>query len=441
MAHDRTDRSGCSDRRKLGRGSGRARRRGPGAQFDRPRHRLPEARAIAARQLERDGRVHRRRHRPGDAIAPERWRPGRRPDDRAGAGILARAATRTDLRRFAADDGLRGRRAEEGHAAHRPQRSLARIEAGHRGRSQGRVVLSRAGRRQQQLAIRGACPLRCPTRRRKGKTTNLAARGRLLAELAERRRLLGLCAGRRGLGKHDLCRHRGAGDVDRRARIGRRDGRARTRHLLPAPSGGPRAGASRRLARLTFFGKSQSASGRLRPELPLLLSLRNRAGRPAHRAQVHRRSRLVSRGGRVFGPRSGPTLALLERLVARRAARTHQHGARTIVSRQGAAARRDGQTRIWPARTLGPTSPRRRQPGRLHRREMESRAHLAIGKCRTGYRRGPAAVAGALHQRQPRDRAVALCGQTPRLRRSRRVHLRRGLLRRLAPLRRELSGN
>ena len=78
------------------------------------------------------------------------------------------------------------------------------------------------GRRQQQLAVRRARALRSPERRREGQAADLAARGRLLAQHAERRRLLGLCAGRRGLGQHDLRRHRRARHVDRRARIGRR---------------------------------------------------------------------------------------------------------------------------------------------------------------------------------------------------------------------------
>ena len=86
-----------------------------------------------------------------------------------------------------------------------------------------------------------------------------------------------------------------------RAGIGRRRRRKRPRRLLPPARGRrqararPSTGSPQR-----FSVDAQSAPGRRRAVVPLLLSLRPGARRPAHRPPLHRRPRLVPRGRRVL---------------------------------------------------------------------------------------------------------------------------------------------
>ena len=121
-----------------------AHRRRPGSRRDRPRRRLSQARAAAARQLDRIPRLRRRRHRALHARAAQLRRARRRSDRQASARLSSRPRTRQNLHRLAANDGPLRRRAEEGHAAHPPQRAVARSAPDQRRPAQRRLVLSRA---------------------------------------------------------------------------------------------------------------------------------------------------------------------------------------------------------------------------------------------------------------------------------------------------------
>ena len=248
--------------------------------------------------------------------------PADDPVDRQGARLSPRPRARQNLHRLAANDGPLRRRAQEGHAAHPPQRAAgSKRTRSKTADRKGAWSYPGPGRRQQQLAVRRARPVRRPARRRRSQPRNLAAGRRLLAQHAKRRRLLGLRARRRRHRQHDLRRHRRPGHVDRprsnratppsRTAASSAAGRTRTTTSSTAPSTGSAE---------QFLGHPQSAPRRRRPVVPLLLSLRPGARRPPHRPPLHRRPRLVSRRRRVPGPRAGSALALLERQLARRAA-------------------------------------------------------------------------------------------------------------------------
>ncbi len=72
------------------------------------------------------------------------------------------------------------------------------------------------------------------------------------------------------------------------------------------------------------------------------------------------------------------------------------------------------------------------QSDRLCRNEMEARFSPGpvLANCRSGRRLGrrSAAIAGAVHQRQPKSRAAGPGAQTARIHRPRRIYFRRGLL-------------
>ena len=199
------------------------------------------------------------------------------------------------------------------------------------------------------------------------------------------------CAGIGGLA---ICR--------RRARVGRCRGRKRPRRFA--------AGRMKTTiiwtAAIDWLAQRFSVDRNPRPagggqSVLVLLSLRPGARRPAHRPPLHRRSRLVSRRRRVPGPRAGFALALLERQLVRRTRSAHQHRDGAVVPVQGPPADRHGQAQVRRRRRVEPTSPRRRQSHRVHRRSLGARPHLAGDGPGNGHGRRPAASARAVHQRQP----------------------------------------
>ena len=107
-------------------------------------------------------------------------RPTIRPSSKRSTISAARA--RQDLHRRAANHGPLRRRAQEGHAPHHAQREVARSAPNQRGRPRRRLVLPRSRRRQQQLPVRRARPLRWPARRRRSQPRNLGTRRQLTGE-------------------------------------------------------------------------------------------------------------------------------------------------------------------------------------------------------------------------------------------------------------------
>ena len=121
--------------------------------------------------------------------------------------------------------------------------------------------------------------------------------------------------------------------------------------------------------------------------------------RSTHGSPLHRRPRLVSRGGRVSGSRTGFTRPLLARHMARRSRSAHQHRAGATVSLQGAAAGRDGQAAIRRPRPVESASQRRRASGRLYRAGLAFGPHVAGRRSDQSVGRRFASIAGALYQR------------------------------------------
>ena len=202
--------------------------------------------------------------------------------------------------------------------------------------------------------------------------------------------------------------------------------------LLPAARGRRQAGARRSTGSAERFSvDAQSAPGRRRAVVPLLLSLRPGARRPAHRPPLHRRARLVSRRRRVPRPRAGFALALLARAAGTPSA------TRTSARRWRCCFLSKGRRPIVMAKLKygdgDDWNQHRRDAANLTaytEEAWELGLTWQVMDPADGHGRRPAASAGAVHQRQPGAGLAAARQEAARLRRPRRLHLRRSLLQR-----------
>ncbi len=277
--------------------------------------------------------------------------------DAQGARLAAAAADRRHLLRRPADDdpgdGLARRRPRDPAA----ERGVARTRPGEAGPGIGIVVLRAEPRRrhgrQLQLPVRAAGPPRGGAGGRAGAAGDVGSRPAVLDRLRQRRRLVGLRAGQhRRLGQHDLRRHRQHLDHGGARGGARRPRRPRERAVLRRRVEPAAPGAGARLARQTILGDAEPRNGRR--DLALLLPLRPRAGRPVHGPPLHRRQRLVPRGGEDVHRHPGPA-----RQVRRQPHRgfSRRHELRAPFSREGPPAGDRRQEPPRPRRRLEPPRP------------------------------------------------------------------------------------
>ena len=213
--------------------------------------------------------------------------------------------------------------------------------------------------------------------------------------------------------------------------------------LLPAARRRRQARPRHRLAGRPFLRESQSAPGRRRPVVPLLLSLRPRAGRPAHGPPLHRRSRLVSRrapsswsANRIRSRTIGKATWYAEQQSA------HQHRDGAVVPVEGSPADRHGQA----ASTATATTWNQHRRDAAHLTEYTEEA-WDLGLTWQVMDPAKATVEDLLQapvlyiSGSQAPNLLPSRAKAARLRRSRRLHLRRSLLRRFAAVRRQRSAN
>ena len=179
--------------------------------------------------------------------------PADDPVIRKALDVSPRPRARQDLYRRAANDGPLRRRAEEGHAAHPPQRRAGWNEHQVKeGQRKGAWSYPGPGgdNSNSQFAVLALYDAQRVGVEVSRETWEL--RRRLLAHHAERRRLLGLRSRRRRHRQHDVRRHRRLAICRGRARIGRRRGRKWPRRLLPARMKTTTTSTAHRLAGATF---------------------------------------------------------------------------------------------------------------------------------------------------------------------------------------------
>ena len=284
-------------------------------------------------------------------------------------------------------------------------------------------------RRQFQFAVRAPRPPRSRSRRGARQAGGVGSGAAVLGVVRQRRRLVGLhdrqC---RWFRKHDVRRHRQRLDhFPARRRTGRpRDARLRRllrRWGIPEAR---RAGAG--MAREAVFGGGESDG---RPDLAPLLPLRPRACRAVHRPAVHRRRRLVPRGGEDVCQHPGQPVRGVSGGADRGPGRRHE--LRAVVPCQGAPAGDHRQEPARPGIRLEPAWPRHRPSRRACRVTLEEglprRALLACRRDPNGDARGPPPGTGAVDlgevglRARPRRRAASAA-----LHRRGGICVRRGLL-------------
>ena len=328
-------------------------RNGPGG--DRPGGALSEAAAASRRLLARVGQPAGRLDGPLYAGFAERGRGAEGRSHSAGAGLPAETEVDGDLFHGVADDGLLQGGSENIPPVDTPQRCVAPGDPDHpeQGSAEKRILVLSGGRRRQlELAVCPPGPLRGGTRRGNRGRPNLAAGQQVLERVPESRRVLGLYAGKPGCRKHDLRRHRVAGDHRRHGPAKRRAGRRRAHPLLPADRhrrglpARPRAVVARKQLLRELEPRPRF------PDLALLLPLRPGTCGATDRPTIH---------GTTPRPHEAPSLGRAHqvRLVSRRhpgtagAARNCQGGKRLD-------RRRTGGTRTPHCHQLRPPVPLKR---------------------------------------------------------------------------------